>query len=229
MPHRPLSSCLSAIYLACTLALAGCNEPTFPLAEYLVPPGEPVLEHPQVALGDGWWRWYFSYTPGADALDSSDVSCHAQGTPKGPFIDPTLPVDFLAGSGGQGAVRRTCSLEVGRHLFFPILTTMKYTDTPTKDVCRDLQEEEASLNQVVPFMEVRVNGVAVPDMALRRVHSEGCTPLSPEHGMVLDGYWLALKPLPVGEHTIEFKAHYDNDEHPLGHLSQDVKYHITIR
>lgn len=229
MPYNPRSSGLSTFCIACTLALASCNEPDFPLTEYLVPPGEPVLNHDQVVLGDGWWRWYFGYDPGNDSLDSSDVSCHQQGTPKGPFIDPAVPVDFLAGSGGRGAVRRTCSLEAGRYLFFPILTTMRYTDTPTKDVCHDIQAAEASLNRVAPFMAVRVNGVPVPDMALRRVHSEGCTPLSPGHGLVLDGYWLALKPLPVGEHVIEFKAHYDNDEHPLGHLSQDVKYRITIR
>lgn len=235
-PSMPLIKPITALVLSCSLALPGCGksdatleEPPASLGEYLVPPGEPILGVEQAVLGDAWWRWYFGYAPGADDLDSPEVSCHAQGVERGPFIDPNLPVDFLAGSGGRGAVRRVCSLEAGRHLFFPILTTMSYPENPTEAQCAEAQATEAALNDVVPFMEVLLNGAPVADMALRRVHSNGCTPLTPWHGMVLDGWWVGLKPLPPGTHTVQFKAYYDNDEHPLGHLSQDVKYTITIR
>jgi len=228
-PKRTRLSFLTGVAAATATLLASCSKPPFPLEEYLVPPGAAVLGHDQALLGDSWWRWYFEYAPGSDDLDSPDISCHAQGQPRGPFVQPEVPVDFLAGSGGRGMVERTCSLQEGRHLFLPILTTMVAVAEPSDEQCAFYGQREDRLNAQVPEMEVRINGVLVPDMAQRRVSQHECTMLSPEHGLVFDGFWLALKPLPKGEHTIEFFARYDDDEHPLGRLRQDVRYHLTVR
>lgn len=144
-------------------------------------------------------------------------------------MQPSVPITYLAGSSSNSAVERTCSIEKGHYVFMPILTTMRILQEPDEERCQVAAEAESRLNDRTPAMDVKVDGVPVLDMATRRVFQHRCAVLTPEQRMVFDGYWLTLKPLTPGKHTIEFVAAYDDDEHPLGHMRQVVRYNLTVR
>ena len=77
-------------------------------------------------------------------------------------------------------------------------------------------------------LHVSINGKSIPDLFAYRVHSQpgGFTfrsgPLFEAFGIeqgnrfpaVADGYWILLKPLPPGEHTVQFSADWDLDGNP---------------
>ena len=43
-----------------------------------------------------------------------------------------------------------------------------------------------------------------------------------------DGYWLMLRPLPVGTHTLKFQAQYQRTDEFLGSMAQDVEYQLLV-
>jgi hypothetical protein len=175
---------------------------------------------PLEVLGEAWWTWYFSADPASDKLDSARTHCHDQ--------FPNSPVVFLAGSSGEaGLVQRTCRVGAGKPIFLPIITVMSPVMGGDAQACRRVAAEHKRLNDVVPKMEVEVDGLPVADMDKRRVFGYDCTPRP--GGLVFDGYWLALKPLTPGTHRIRYKARYNSMFHALGQLGQDIQYDITVR
>ncbi len=43
-----------------------------------------------------------------------------------------------------------------------------------------------------------------------------------------DGYWMMLRPLPAGHHRLEFSAAYHQPGTPVGRMTQDIRYDLTI-
>lgn len=145
-----------------------------------------------------------------------------------------MPLTMLAGSAGQGAVYRVCSIRQGTVVAFPILTVMTAVASINTPVRGRPVEADRALNDVVPEMVLTVDGVAVRGLARQRAFGRECKPLDmrTESGgpcLAFDGYWAVLKPFAPGKHTIRFQAHYNSDTHPLGHLRQDVRYDITVK
>lgn len=85
------------------------------------PPGSvPQPPRPLSQLSAEWWQWVYSipqpYT--ADAalsnplLDTSGAYC---------MVGQRGAVWFLAGTGGSGQVKRSCSIPEGASIFFPVI------------------------------------------------------------------------------------------------------------
>ena len=177
-----------------------------------------------------WWKWAFSI-PAADhpLNQTGEVDCSAYQTGR---------VWFLVG----GTAARTCTIPKNTYLWFPVLNWVMWrpgdfiTDEEGHDLARFYGD--ATENVVVT-----VDGVPVPNIEDYRYHSDFFKFKIKEGGIfqgdpnntayphlipnlmydgVDDGYYMMLKPLPAGEHTIVFSA-----DSTLG-FSVSMTYHITV-
>lgn len=174
-----------------------------------------------------------------------------------PLLDPTGgyctivqhgPVWFLEGAiRGAGDVTRTCSLPEGKALFFPLLNLVDI-NVATQPVW-ELRAEIAGCMDAAFNISLEVDGQAIPSKELlrSRVRSVPFEVVYPADGVpttppvpaaiyspaVDDGYYVMLRPLAVGTHTLHFTgAHHGCDYPPTNFhvdpFSLDVTYQLTV-
>ncbi len=172
-------------------------------------------------VGD-WWNWAFQGP--AETLPVLDETGEFCGLgQQGKFW-------FLAGNFG-GVTERECTIPGGKALFFPLVNILFWTP----DDATTLEEARAGSNsQIDPTdsLSLEIDGVPVSDLFAYRAQTfpggfvfnipEGsfltqvagcndgeeffpCSP-GPRPSSVSDGYWIGLRPLPNGPHTIHFTA-----------------------
>jgi len=184
-------------------------------------------------LSAKWWQWVISIPAATNPLlDATGANC-AQGQ--------SGPVWFLAGSTGD-TVTRTCTVPIGKQLFFPLLNIIfgsgVFDCDPTNpgvpcDV-DTLRAGAAGAMDNLLLLEARVDGRELQNLSAYRAQSPVFSitvPPDPIFGLPLtgtftpqvsDGYWLMLAPLPPGNHTIHFKATAS-----FG-FTVEVTYNLTI-
>jgi hypothetical protein len=133
-----------------------------------------------------------------------------------------VPVFFLVGGGGQNTTaKRTCTIPRGKALFFPIINAECSTLEPgdfhgdneyALRVCAASWVNPTILNS----LKVTIDGVRLHNLENTRAESPVFTFTSPTTTgnlqlqgtgiSVAEGYWVLLKPLSVGTHTIHFEA-----------------------
>lgn len=169
-----------------------------------------------------WWRW-------ADA----------QRVP--PYLDPDGrlcglgqegPVWYLAGTNGRFAPNRECDVPEGKHLLLPIINMAYYQGDPDLP-CAQMQAGAAVNNEHLLSAVVVLDGQLLGDMRVHRVKSPGCFRMDPDDDTsrlaAADGYWLMIKPLSRGRHTIRVGANYGalGDE-AYGHMQQSFEYVLHV-
>ncbi len=200
------------------------------------PYGKPVSE-----WSADWWAHMFSFD--CDNLPISD----ADGSNAGLNLDS--PVLFLAGNFG-GASTRSITVPHGKALLFPILNNL-WAYSPCYGAAEEDEAfangtlEAYILSQTDPvltgpdiILSAALDGVAFNNLRDYRYNSglysfdpnpglAGCfgDPCLNEDGLLWlsNGYWIMLKPLQYGEHTLNFKGGI-----PEFGFSLDVTYHITV-
>lgn len=168
-----------------------------------------------------WWQWAI----GQDIepyLDPDGRFCEAgQGG----------PVWFLAGTDGSFAPRRTCVVPEGKYLLLPIIN-MIYKGPAGANACKQLQAFAAVENDQLASAFVSLDGKLLGDMRLHRVRSDGCFALDPDDAharhAACDGYWLMLKPLSRGRHTLMVNANYGASDHGYGAMVQSFEYVLDV-
>ena len=170
-----------------------------------------------------WWQW---------ALE--------QPTPTNPLVDPTGAncasgqggrVWFLAGSLTSDPVQRRCTVPTGTPLVFPVVNAFACTD-PGAPVDEDALRAQIAGVKSATDLVATIDGVAVRDVAAYYEESERFSVVLPRDNIFgappgryepcLDaGYYLAVRPLPPGDHTIHFSG-------SLGELDLDVTYVIIV-
>jgi hypothetical protein len=178
--------------------------------------------------GAEWWQWALAQPAAINPLLDS--------TGEFASVGQSGPVWFLAGTFG-GAAERTCTVPVGKALFFPIVNTVLgagvWDCEPTAPgvVCdvRTLKAKAKANIDKVTLHQVEVDGVPLQNY---RAASPRPFSITIPDGNVLglapgtyapqvcDGYWLMLAPLRPGHHTVHFKAE--------GYASVDVIYHLMV-
>jgi hypothetical protein len=173
-----------------------------------------------------WWQWAVSFP-----LDESPVT-----DPTGDLADlgQSGPVWFLAGTFG-GSAERTVTVPSGKALFFPLVNIMGAfipepgEEPPTEEELREILDFFFGLGYTI---ECTIDGVALTDLDDYRAQTGLFSASVPENGLfpegdydicIADGFWIMLRPLPAGEHTIHFAGTLD----VIG-LEVDVLYHITV-
>jgi hypothetical protein len=190
-------------------------------------------------LSAEWWQWALSIpTSENPQLDTTGEKC---------VVGQHGSVWFLAGIFGGGTATRTCSVPADKVLFFPVINSVNIN---TPNVCgqgpgnipaKDLRALSATFIDGATSLSVEVDGETTKD--LRRVQSQLFEVALPEENVfdapctgagvgnapagiyspaVDDGFYVRLKPLEIGNHTIRFHA-----EGPDGSI-QDVRYDLTV-
>lgn len=184
-------------------------------------------------LGAEWWKWALSF-PAADVPyfntgGSVDLSAHQSGN-----------VWFLAGANGGLTEARTGAVPAGTSLFFPLANYLNDYPCPFPGwepepgesleafLTRTGEEAVPDLNDL--FAEI--DGVDLTDLGDYRASSnlfmfsadpalsswDPCITTGPQPGVTV-GYWLLLRPLEPGAHTLHFGA---------PSWGQDITYEITV-
>lgn len=195
--------------------------------QLVLPPDAKVGRETFGGLTARWWQWAERF-PLPPYLDPDGRLCE---------YDQDGPVWFLAGTDGTFNATRRCVIPEGRHILVPIIN-MRYSNTQPRRgkalnlPCKVLQEGAAVNNDRLGSAIVLIDGARVSDVTRYRIRSDGCFPLvegdaeSPR--TAADGYWLLIKPLPRGRHTLSVGANYAADESGYGHMVQNFEYVLHV-
>ncbi len=183
---------------------------------------------------NAWWQWAYSM-PNAESpiRDRNGEKCG---------VNQTGPVWFLAGGFGSSLIKRTCEVPAGKYLFFPVVNMVYYPSNRQlasgSVTCQAAMKSAAANNDNLAYIEVVVDGKLFNDAKELRIHPNECFDLGkrmkrPDGAPKIfpaatDGYWMMLKPLPPGEHSISFKAHYNNPGKSYGDMIQIIEYDLRI-
>jgi hypothetical protein len=229
---RRLASMAGLALVTCTIAasMAGAHGSDAP-ARTTLSTADALLLAPDGKVGDEtfgqltarWWQWA-EHVPVAPFLDPDGRFCE---------IGQEGPVWFLAGTNGRFNAKRECVVPAGRYLLVPIIN-MRHSsfDTDLPLPCAVLQGAAAVNNERLASAVALIDGVPVTDVTHYRVRSDGCFPLQPGHeatGLTAaDGYWLLIKPLSTGRHTLSIGANYASDDSGYGKMVQNFEYVLHV-
>jgi hypothetical protein len=183
-----------------------------------------------------WWQWAYKIQLDEHPMQQAgEVDCGAFQHGRVWFLGGTF-------GGVPPGSSRTCTIPKNTYLWFPVLNWVLWRpgDCVTDQECHDVARFYGDATQNVV---VTVDGVPIPDVEAYRYHSdifkfkikpggvhEG-DPNNTEYPHLIpglmydgigDGYYMMLKPLPPGPHTIHFSA-----DSTFG-FSVDMTYHITV-
>jgi hypothetical protein len=180
-----------------------------------------------------WWQFVLSFPGDVNPnLDATGAKC---------VIGQHGPVWFLMGSFG-GPITRTCTIPDGKALFFPILNFVDLNvTTQTAD---ELRAEIAPCMDAVTALSVEVDGLPIENFnrlqekfRVRSVVFEVSLPDNNLFGLVPgtyspavdDGFYMMLKPLGVGTHTLHVSGATDGCPIAGGTpFAVDVTYNLNI-
>jgi hypothetical protein len=178
-----------------------------------------------------WWQWLVSIPAATNPnLTSGPVDC---------TLGQSGQVWFLGGSfGDKPSYKRSCTIEGGKDLLVTPLTTLfgqGVGDCTGPSDCDPTQLRAlAAVGEDNPqLLEVKVDNAQVKNLDQYRVASPVFTVFFPQnavfglepgtHGPVVsDGYFVLLKPLSPGPHTIHLKG-VANDG-----FTVEVTYYLTV-
>jgi hypothetical protein len=209
----------------------------------------PVNSHPHGSSYAEWsakhWQWLYSLPVDHHPLfDTADCSAGQSGQVW--FLGGTFTLSTANGI-VIGKVTRNCTIPPGKALFFPLLdaecSTIEGNGT-TEEELRACAKSSAD-PIILGSLFCVVDGNPVSALAQYRVQSPlfNFGPL-PENNVleasgivapagstspsVSDGYFVILKPLSVGRHTIHFGGTADLTSSGGPIFIQDITYNITV-
>ncbi|WP_217876929.1 hypothetical protein [Pseudoalteromonas shioyasakiensis] len=212
--------------------LLGCSStPPIDINNQVVPPHEKILGKGMDEYANIWWQWTRAIPSEVSPLkDRTGEHCH---------VNQTGEVWFLAGGFGSSKIKRTCTIPQGKHLFFPIINMAYWPRAGYKLSCDSAKQSAALNNDKLISINVEVDGVQIPNTGEFRFKSSDCFDLNgliPKeynapvvYPAAADGYWLMLRPLELGRHTIKFKAQYNRPNGAYGKMAQDIEYNLIVK
>lgn len=210
-----------AAYVVLATPFAGAQSPLTGTADHLVV--SPTEGH-YATVSAKWWQWVFSVPVSKNPIVDPTGRFAAVGQPPGDhFFIGGL---FAANGGLDSSATRTITIPGGKYLFFPILNSEQDNVGVSPPFSIDaLRKVAASFANSVVSLYATIDGKPVTDLLGYRTispvfsytlpNTNGVTDknlvqlfggnqtgtVSPAVG---DGYYLALKPLSAGWHTLTF-------------------------
>lgn len=210
-------------------------------APTVVKPTEPYAGMTYGDWSATWWQ-YAIQTPYAKIFSddtSSTFDCA--------YGQSSAPVFFLVGGGSQYTTAiRTCTVPLGKAIFFPIVNSECSTLEPAPWHGDNEYSLRTCASQygnatVINSLKVTVDGAPLTNLKNARVQSPVYTFTSPGADSILgipgeglsasDGHWILLNPLSAGKHTIHFEgagAAPDINGSPYSNY-QNVTYELTVQ
>lgn len=214
-----------ASLLACSAVAAGPSTP-------VLPPGAKANGRTPEQLSAAWWQWAKASPAEINPVhDSSGRNCH---------VDQEGDVWFLAGGFGSSKIIRTCTIPVGKHVFFPVVNMVYWAPRGNGGLtCEGALRAAAVNNEKALELFVEVDGKAVEDVKRYRVSTKECFDIYQRvpaefaaynaYPSASDGYWILLAPLAKGKHTLKFGGRYHTRGSAYGHMVQDIQYEILVK
>ncbi len=178
-------------------------------------PAQKISGRSSAQWADAWWIWANSWNDNEGPLWSSDGADCLRGAQK--------DIVFIGGSYTNDPVHRTCRVNKGSRLFFPIFTSYQ---TKERSDCKLVAQELRSQIAEIESMYLAVDGTRreLPQLQSHQVASCGAMRQRsrPEISVGQDGYWFMTQPLNVGKYRFEFGGKW-------GDYQQDVIYDVEVR
>ena len=201
-------------FLALQCLSAAATEPV------LVPPEESVAGTSQSEWSRLWWQWAGSFEQSESPIaDRTGEFCASK---------QSGDVWFLAGTYGTRRTVRTCSVPREKYLFFPLIN---YVVAPTADGstnCMSVMSTAARITEQVSSLLLEIDGVRHSDLVKHRQPTRGCfdlgalaEPKARIFPSAANGYYVMLRPLPPGKHTLNFGG-------ALPNMLQGVTYTLVV-
>jgi hypothetical protein len=162
-----------------------------------------------------WWQWANISEPDSPVTDATGADC---------AVKQMGPVWFLAGTTG-GSATRSCTVPPGKAILVPIINAECDTLTPPTIGGNEaaLQACAKDLMDHVTQTSASVDGTAIDLGPVSQGRFRFQSPLftitfAPNNGFypdgsvagtgqaVADGFWLLIRPLSAGRHTIDFQG-----------------------
>jgi hypothetical protein len=152
-----------------------------------------------------WWRWLLRIPSKiCPAVDTTGHFCSQS--------QDDLNVWFLAGTLG-GFATRCCIIPSRRGILFPVINyEASFADEPLlktkfelEERCREEMDKIADLSLSVDGCPVEIGDYRVSSPAFEiKIERDNCLHVRPGlTSLASDGYWLFLRPLEKGKHSIE--------------------------
>lgn len=211
MKHLKLLPCL-------LLALAGAS--AWSADAELIPPSETVAGKSQRELSKLWWQWAWSFDPASSPVaDLTGEFCASRQRGE---------VWFLAGTYGTARTIRNCIVPQGKTLFFPLANYVVYATPGSGRGCMSLMSEVAAFTDDPAALVLELDGKRLPVGPESRQVLQECFDLGEQtqppmrvFPAAANGYYVAIRPLRRGIHTLNFGA-------ILPSLQQAVTYTIVV-
>jgi hypothetical protein len=189
-----------------------------PPVSVVVPPGTSVAGNLQGAWSVRWWQWASSFeradSPVAD-LTGEKCAAGQQGA-----------VWFLAGVYGSAPVMRRCQVPAGKYLFFPIVNQVVFPRRPGAMTCDEATRAVQASTENPIDLTLIIDGVEIGGLEDFRQNSPECFNLGERaqrniSPAAASGYFIMLKPLAPGKHTIKWGGN-------LASITQAVVYELSV-
>jgi len=196
----------------------------------IVPPHSKAYGNKFSEWSAQWWQFVLSIPAAGNPLsDPVGSQC---------VLGQRGPVWFLVGWFGPGTATRACSIPEGVALFFPVINVVDVNTTT--QTAQELRVETAPCLDAVTSLSVMVDDVPVQSLREKfRVRSEVFAVTLPAGNLfaigpgtyspaIDDGFYVMLKPLSVGPHTVQFAGASAGCPLIGGPFSVGVTYNLTV-
>lgn len=177
-----------------------------------------------------WWKWSLSIPDSSNPVKDETGAFCAEGQ--------SGNIWFLAGTWGQTGVVRNCNIPVGKAIFFPIFNNEGSAIEGSGNNENELRAYATQFDNDIKLLEVIVDGKSLKDLNHYRATSELFVfwlppnnvlgiPTGPDGSSsisVSDGYWVMLKPLSAGKHTIHIHSRMESDFN----FESEVTYNLNV-
>ena len=187
---------------------------------YLLAPGEAVAGKTQEVWSREWWQWAGSFDESVSPVaDRSGAACASK---------QLGPVWFLAGTYETHRTVRTCKIPRGKHLFFPLINYIVMPRHEGSLTCAAARTTAAGITDDVSNLVLDIDGERHAGLERHRQPTYSCFNLAekaqPRYEIfpsAANGYYVMLRPLPPGTHTLNFGG-------MLPGMSQAVTYTLIV-
>ena len=189
-------SILACGAIACAVQAQGANELS-------VSPVEDVDGMSQAEWSRAWWQWAGSFKQSESPVaDTTGALCG---------LKQSGQVWFLAGTYGTRRTVRTCTVPKGKYLFFPLINYVVMPPVGRSVSCMAVMSSAARMTEDVSALVLEVDGVRMENLVAHRQATRGCfdmgalaEPKTNVFPSAANGYYVMLKPLSPGRHTLNF-------------------------
>jgi hypothetical protein len=183
-----------------------------------------------------WWQWAYSIPPADNPLfDETGAKCGQSQSGK---------VFYLVGVlNTSGTATRSCNVPKGKAVLFPILNAefdnyLCVPGGPTTYTVKELRAQMKAIFDQATGVAATVDGASI-DVSKFRFSSPrfdvtlpaeniSCNPAGTYGPLVGDGWYVMLKPLSAGDHTVTFTGTLPPNVYPPNGFTLSISYTLHV-